>query len=95
MSIYFPGDESNTGSLENVTCVDVNSIDVRDDIYTQESCEVISPEMMIKQAVLKELLNQEQKINITDDKKKTRLTTPVKRKQNYTTKLYNTCEKLK
>ena len=64
-SIYFPGDESNTGSTDNVTCIDINSSDVSDGCYEisdginmQESCEVTSPEMMIKQAFLKELLYQ-------------------------------------
>lgn len=40
----------------------------------QEFSEVSSPEMMIKQAVLKEFLNQKQRVNIADGKKKTRLT---------------------
>ena len=40
----------------------------------QEFFEVSSPEMMIKQAVLKEFLNQKQRVDIADGKKKTRLT---------------------
>lgn len=74
MSVYFPGDESNTGSMDNVTRVDDNLMNQRDSINMQEFFEVSSPEMMIKQAVLKEFLNQKQRVNIADGKKKTRLT---------------------
>ena len=31
--MYFPGDESNTGSTDNATCIDVNSSDVSDGCY--------------------------------------------------------------
>ena len=33
ISIYFPSDESNTGSTDNVTCIDDNSSDVTDNCY--------------------------------------------------------------
>ena len=33
MSIYFPSDESNIGSPENVTCVDNNLSDISDSRY--------------------------------------------------------------
>ena len=104
MPIYFPRDESNIENTDDVICVDDNSPIVSHDRNNKisddsnaQSDNVISPEMMNKQALLKELQNQKQKISIADDKKKENdlkrmnhdnlksiSTTPVKRKRKYT-----------
>ena len=77
MPIYFPSDTSTIESTDDVTCVDDNSPDVSDqgdneisDNSNAQSCDVTSPEMMNKQALLKELQNQKQKIIIAEDMKK-------------------------
>ena len=107
MSVYFPSDESNIeSSTDDITCVDDNSPNVSEcrnneisDNSNAQSCDVTSPEMMNKQALLKELQHQKQNITIAENIKKQNdlkemncdnlnnvFTTPVKRKRGYLTK---------
>ena len=89
-------------STDDITCVDDNSPNVSEcrnaeisDNSNAQSCDVTSPEMMNKQALLKELQHQKQKNTIAENIKKQNdlkemnrdnlnnvFITPVKRKRN-------------